>query len=93
MTKERPRKTVSVDYLCKLVNDRLALSDDALHPYVIHDGDTPAQAFRKGVASLIESVLLETGNYKGFLYLDLLRAHEQGDAVDGTRRAYYRSKP
>lgn len=38
---------------------------------------------REGIASLLEAVLMETGNYKGFRYL------EGWPTDDETRREYY----
>lgn len=65
-----PRKTVSVESLLRQANAMLAAK-----------GSTPDG--REAVCALLESVLLETGNYVGFRYLD---TNEVEGA--GTRRQY-----
>jgi len=52
------RKTIAVDRLRELVNDRLAAN------YLDAEG-------RKAVADFMADVLHETGNYHGFVYTDL----------------------
>ena len=72
----RRRKTNAVDNVRKIANRMLADSID------------DASEGRTAVAVMLERVLLDTGNYKGFRYLP-------GVIVDGvrrgdeTRRAYY----
>lgn len=55
------RKTIKVERALELANNFLAKSVG-----------TPelGQGMRSGVASLIEEILCETGNYSGFRYLD-----------------------
>lgn len=50
------RKTVDVAYLVERCNKMLRL-------------DTVSDDFRKGVSSVLESVLHHTGNYKGYNYI------------------------
>ena len=51
------RKTIEVDRLVDMVNQRNRQS-------------ICSQETRDGWNSFLESVLMETGNYKGFMYLD-----------------------
>jgi hypothetical protein len=51
------RKTFRVSELVNEVNDRLALS-------------TCGPDGRKGMCTVVEHVLMETGNYAGFMYLN-----------------------
>ncbi len=73
------RKTVAVDALVRTANGMLAAPDAP------RDG-------RAGIATLVESVLHDTGQYRGFRYLpsELL---PDGSALrpghDDFRRAYY----
>lgn len=85
---ERARKTYHVEDLRKLVNERMQISDEALHRAIIVD-QTPAQAYRTALSGLLESVLMETGNYRGFVFLDHTKAREPGDPTDETRRRYF----
>lgn len=77
------RKTVPVEAVRDRVNHFLTHSQN-------HE-----TAARKALASLLESILLETGNYKGFLYLaSELQTGPDGieaglrDGYDDTRRQY-----
>jgi hypothetical protein len=78
------RKTVPVADLVDRANRMLAA-----------DGSTPEG--RAAIAVMVESVLLDTGNYRGFSYLpsEYLPAEEQTpghvlrDGMDHTRRYYY----
>lgn len=74
------RKTVAVTELVARVNRMIAASADEM------------QAERQALAVLLESVLMDTGNYKGFQYLssefidrDTATFRENYDA---TRRKY-----
>jgi hypothetical protein len=71
------RKTVEVGKVLKIANNFLA----AKH--------TNADE-REAVAAVIEAVLFETGNYRGFAYLPKENyTHEAGFESDGTRRRYF----
>jgi hypothetical protein len=83
------RKTIDVQTLKERANTRLA--------YEEYESDhwsrvTPQQAYREGVASLLSWVLMETGNYKGFGYVEPggypIGKFEEG-VTDETRRCYY----
>lgn len=66
------RKTIEVDKVRRLANDYLTNSAP------------PNDRERAGVASLLEQILLETGNYHGYGYtIDNWRDDE-------TRRVYYK---
>lgn len=74
----RPRKTFEVEGLKKRVNNLLAAPDT-----------TPDE--RRGAYSVLESVLMETDNYKGFGYL-LSETNGEGrlkEDYDDTRRRYF----
>ena len=68
------RKTVPVNAIREQVNDMLAHS--------AKNGQPPEA--RVGLYVLLEAVLLESGNYKGYRYTD----GSNGD-LDHTRRFYY----
>jgi hypothetical protein len=71
------RKTIEVGKVLKIANNFLA----AKH--------TTAEE-REAVASLLEAVLFETGNYRGFAYLPKENyAAEAEFESDGTRRRYF----
>jgi hypothetical protein len=65
-----PRKTIAVEEIREMVNRWLATPNAIL--YLRATGGetdlTPAQAFRLGLCSLLEQVLMQTGNYHGFGY-------------------------
>lgn len=71
------RKMFQVDALRTNVNSMLA-------------GSTCSPAERIGMASVLESVLHDTGNYRGFRYLDA-KFDENGVCFSGdeSRRGYY----
>jgi hypothetical protein len=76
------RKTIDVDQVRDWTNTRLAA------PGSFHTGLadlSPEQAFRLGVASLLEQILHGTGNYAGFGYTETYVAGQ----TDETRRRYY----
>jgi hypothetical protein len=87
------RKTVEVTTLVENANRLLALPD--AHGRVI---DLNAD-FRRGVISMVERVLHDTGNYRGFAYLssELTTADQPHTpnttylriGYDETRRRYY----
>ena len=71
------RKTIEVGKVLRIANNFLA----AKH--------TPAEE-REAVAAVIEAVLMETDNYRGFAYLPKENyTHEVGFEHDGTRRRYF----
>ena len=71
------RKTVEVGKVLKIANNFLA----AKH--------TTADE-REAVAAVMEAILFETGNYRGFAYLPKENyTHEVGFESDGTRRRYF----
>lgn len=71
------RKTVEVGKVLKIANNFLA----AKH--------TNASE-RDAVVAMIEAVLFETGNYRGFAYLPKEKyVDETGFESDGTRRRYF----
>lgn len=79
------RKTVSVSWVAERINNLLA--------YRVSLGDsiarlTPEQAYRRGAASVLESILHETGNYHGFGYLDVDRTTDPPTIPDESRRQY-----
>lgn len=51
------RKTVSVDYVLDMVNN------------ILKNSDHECADIRRGAAQVLENILHETGNYKGFRYL------------------------
>lgn len=61
------RRTIEVDTLVEWVNTRLA-APDSVHR--IDPDMSPDKAFRMGVLSLLEQVLMHTGRYRGFNYND-----------------------
>lgn len=56
------RKTVDVETVKRLVNHGLQSNLSSVKDL------TPEQAYRQGLATLVEIVLHQTGNYKGFQY-------------------------
>ena len=88
------RKTIPVARIRELVNFRLTIE-----PYLAMPGKdremNAGEAYRMALASLLESVLHETGNYRGFGYQEgQVTRHADGpgdspDITDETRRVYY----
>jgi hypothetical protein len=71
------RKTVEVGKVLKIANNFLA----AKH--------TTADE-REAVAAVMEAILFETGNYRGYAYLPKENyTHEARFESDGTRRRYF----
>lgn len=76
----RRRKTIAVDDVRKIANRMLADSVDS------------AGEGREAVAVLIERVLMDTGNYKGYRHLPGVMDYgtdPPNRIGDETRRAYY----
>lgn len=87
-----PRKTVKVSELRDRVNGALLAKDSSL--WLRAPGKdrelTPAEALRMGMISVLESVLHETGNYRGFGYQEMRRTEDgEYEIADETRRVYY----
>lgn len=72
------RKTIAVSELVTRVNHMIAATAD------------PRREERQALAVLLESVLMDTGNYRGFNYLESELAHDNTLVVgyDDTRRRY-----
>jgi hypothetical protein len=72
------RKTIDVERIREIANGMLARSDDDRA-----DG-------REAIATLVESILMETGNYRGFRYLEIVRDGAENVVTfgDETRREY-----
>lgn len=72
------KKTVSVAWLLEKTNHLLA-----------YEGNNVGREHRLGAASVLESVLMETGNYAGF---NSLQPYNPDDPnYDDSRRVYHRS--
>jgi hypothetical protein len=88
----QPRKTVDVQQLKERVNRALR---DAADFQDSTKGLEGAQAFRQGLAAVLEDVLMASGNYKGFNYVCLENAERDADGYlvpgtyDETKRVYY----
>jgi hypothetical protein len=70
----RSRKTIEMATVLDLANDMLRKS-----------ADDKVEA-RLAIASMIEKLLMDTENYKGFCFTD-----GNNGRTDGSRRQYYRS--
>lgn len=89
-----PRKTtIDVAQLIEWVNTRCAT--DSTQTLTMHGHEVTAQqAYRLGLASLLEQALHATGNYQGFSYSDSEYVGEHRklrEGYDATRRMYYSS--
>lgn len=80
------RKTISVTNLVDVANRYLELPDA---PGIIGD------QFRHGVAAMIEHVLHDTGNYRGFQYQksELDERGQLRENFNNSRRLYYHPAP
>ena len=74
---ESKRKTIEVAAVREMANAMLANSDD------------DRTEGRVGVALLLERVLHDTGNYKGFRYLHYLDESRPNHRTDDETRRYY----
>ncbi len=72
------RKTIEVGKMLRMANTFLAAKNTS--------GDE-----REGVCALLEAVLCETGNYRGFRYLEGSDYPEEFDGL-GSRRFYFSSE-
>lgn len=81
------KKTVPVQQVLNAANTMLQTKDSTLRL----DDVTPEQAFRRGVAAMLEVVLHNTGNYHGFRYqpTEMLTPEQLRPDYDDTRRQYY----
>lgn len=71
----RSRQTISVENVRSMTNAYLAATG-------------PNQRdLRRGACTILERVLMDTGNYRGFRYLETYRANDP--TFDESRRFYY----
>lgn len=84
------RKTFEVDAIRQVANDSLRTSANG------------ASDFRQGIIAMVERILMDSGNYRGFIYLDEhevpqgalpgvrcnVPSIEKFDFTDDTRRVY-----
>ena len=87
------RKTIDVAKVRRWVNTVLAVSDEQLPiPLPGQPGKwediTPVQAYRLGQANLLEAILHDTGNYRGYSYHDVDFTTDPPVIPDETRRTY-----
>lgn len=78
----RPRKTVPVDDVTMLANVALG---------VVIENDLDGMSRRRGIIGMVESVLFNTGNYRGYRYLPS-ELDADGALIygyDDTRRWYF----
>jgi hypothetical protein len=74
------RKTADVESIKAHVNK--ALNDpDVLANQDRYHGVKGAQSYREGIIAVFETILMDTGNYKGY--------SEPRDLADNTRRTYF----
>lgn len=59
MAKRKGNKTVDVETLVKFANFNLARKDDFANV-----------GYKTGICDFVEKVLMESGNYKGFMFID-----------------------
>lgn len=89
-TSTRARKTVDLAGLVQRVNRALTDAADYQDKTM---GVTQAQAFRRGMAGVLEDALHAAHAYKGFRYTDPRAKYDDTgiveDSYDETRRAYY----
>ena len=71
------RKTIEVEQVKAIANAMLQNSDD------------DRAEGRVSVAVLLERVLMDTDNYKGFRYLHYVNADRPNDRTDDETRRYY----
>lgn len=83
------RKTINVEDILGMVNKGLNVQDSVLR-LENRDGTpmTPEQAFRMGMANVLESVLHRTDNYKGYVHNGLVIDGKDVTVPDETRRTY-----
>lgn len=85
------RKTIDIQTLTERANARLSATLHHRHIDQLNEL-SPEQAFRLGVASLLEWALHETGNYHGFNYVNpdgtFVSPYVAGE-TDETRRVYF----
>ena len=65
------RKTIEISKLVEMVNG------------ILQNSGSDCVGIRQGIMNLVESALFETGNYKGFRYLD--ETEVSADSLPGIR--------
>lgn len=82
------RKTVDIDYLLEIGNRALAAD---LSERNTLESLTPEQMYRRGVMSILESVLHNADRYRGFSYQpsELTNDYALRDEYDETRVMYH----
>ena len=78
------RKTVSVEWLKDRVNRALEVEA----PSTFLSDKTAQDAWKYAMATLLEDVLLSTGNYEGFSYNKVDHSGELPVILDETSRRY-----
>lgn len=73
----KPRKTVEVDTVRKIANDMLAYPGDILESNKVG---------RTAIAVMLERILMDTGNYKGFRYLEVDHSRNYDGSTPRTTR-------
>lgn len=71
-----PRKTIEIQFLLEKAN------------YFFEQSGYDHKDQRYGVASFLETILVQANRYKGFYFLEGHKAVESGN-YDPTRRCYY----
>lgn len=56
----KKRKTIDVKFMVDYANKQLARPEN----------ETVTKAFKAGICVMIENILMETGNYKGFQFIE-----------------------
>jgi hypothetical protein len=85
-----PRKTTSVAEVLERVNTALQSPESMLRLTDMHNEPlSPEQAYRLGMAMVLEQILHSTGNYAGFRYQDVDHTVDPPVIPDETRRQYY----
>jgi hypothetical protein len=78
------RKTIDVEQVKDKANKALSDPDTQANQVRYQGGEGRAVAYRQGVAAVLESVLMDTGNYKGFEFTD-----GNNGRTDMSKRRYY----
>ena len=63
------RKTINVEAIKDWANDQLLESERTMEGASMYD--EIGRGYRQGVMTMLENVLMSTGNYKGFRYLSI----------------------
>ena len=73
------RKTINVEAIKDWANDQLVESERTMEGASMYD--EIGRGYRQGVMTMLENVLMSTGNYKGFRYLgkdEVPKGHQPG---------------